>query len=428
MSKQIKRFSKTVLILLYLIVFFGKSIPAQENLPSSFPDRIILNLGQDATNAVAVTWRTAPDIPEGFCQLQPLSETRIDPQEGKIFKARTKTMVYKHENDPVIRSNHHSFVFTDLTPGTNYMYRVGVDGFWSEWLEFKTANNDNNVSFIYFGDPQNDIKSQWSRIIRRAYKNNPNCDFILYAGDIINHAGSDIQWDEWFNAGSFIYGSVPQVLTPGNHDYDKLTLDPHWNAQFTQQSNGPKGLEGTCFFADYENLKIISFDSATEGELEDENGYALLAQKAWLDSVLTINTKEWVIVTTHLPFYSPKESRDNDLLRKHFQPIIEKHNVDMVLTGHDHSYGRGMASDNPDVKPSVVYVVSVSGPKLYEAGNKKWMQQMGSHMQFFQNISIDDNLLKYQAFTANGELFDSFLLKKRRNGKNKMIDQKQKIN
>jgi hypothetical protein len=87
-----------------------------------------------------------------------------------------------------------------------------------------------------------------------------------------------------------------------------------------------------------------------------------------------------------------------------------------------------MASDNPEVKPSIVYVVSVSGPKLYEAGNKKWMQQKGSQMQFFQNISINKNQLKYQAYTASGKLFDSFLLKKRKNGTNKMIDQKSNIN
>lgn len=428
MNKQIKRFSKYGLSVIFLSLFLSVTISAQVNFPSSYPDRIILNLGQDATNSVAVNWRTNIDISEGFCQLQLLSDTRIDPKAGKSFKAITKTMKYIHENDPEISSNHHSYVFTDLTPGTNYMYRVGVKGFWSEWLEFATADKDNKVSFIYFGDPQTDIKSQWSRIVRKAYGYNPNCDFMLYAGDIINHAGSDIQWDEWFKAGSFIFGSIPQVLTPGNHDYDELVLDPHWNAQFTQTDNGPKGLEGTCFFADYENLKIISFDSAVEGELEDENGYALLAQKAWLDSVLSVNTKEWVIVTSHLPFYSPKESRDNVVIRKHFQPILEKHGVDLVLSGHDHSYGRGMQTDTPNGKASIVYVVSVSGPKLYDAGDKDWMQHKGSQLQLFQNISIQNNLLTYEAYTANGKLFDKFQLKKSKSGKNKFKDQKPTIN
>ncbi|MBT6767312.1 MAG: metallophosphoesterase, partial [Prolixibacteraceae bacterium] len=162
--------------------------------------------------------------------------------------------------------------------------------------------------------------------------------------------------------------------------------------------------------------------------LEDENGNDLKNQKIWLDSILTTNTKDWVIITTHLPFYSPKENRDNSTLRKHFQPILEKHGVDMVLTGHDHSYGRGMATDNPDMKPSIIYVVSVSGPKLYEAGNKEWMQQKGSFLQLYQTIRINDDVLEYEAFTANGTLFDKFILKKQRSGNNKMIEMKPQTN
>lgn len=356
-------------------------------------------------------------------QLTP--DGRINPLESKSFKAKTTTIKYEFEDEPVVEANQHSYIFTGLVPGQKYIYRVGNEGFWSEWLDLETPTKSNDeFSFIYFGDPQNDIKSQWSRIIRKAYKDVPDCSFMLYAGDIINRAGSDREWEDWFNAGSFIYGSVPQVFTPGNHDYIDLELDPHWATQFTQPTNGPKGLKETCFFVDYKNLRLISIDSATEGELEDENGNDLKSQKIWLDSILTVNTKDWVIVTTHLPFYSPKENRDNSNLRRHFQPILEKHGVDLVLTGHDHSYGRGMASDNPEIKPSIVYVVSVSGPKFYEAGNKDWMQRKGSFLQLYQKIRIKDNVLEYEAFTASGTLFDKFVLKKQKNGKNKMVEMK----
>ncbi|NQU33584.1 MAG: metallophosphoesterase family protein [Bacteroidetes bacterium] len=428
MNERLNRFSKFFLSISIICLCCTQAF-AQVNLASSYPDRIILNLAQDASTSVAVTWRTSTNILEGYCELQLNSGTRIDPKAGIVFLAETSTIEYSSEDESNIASNQHSYVFTDLIAGKSYLYRVGTEGFWSEWLEFSTPNTDNDeFSFIYFGDPQNDIKSQWSRIIRKAYQYNPNCSFMLYAGDIINNAGSDIQWDEWFKAGSFIYGMVPQFLTPGNHDYDGLTLDPHWNAQFTQPHNGPKGLEGTCFFIDYKNLRVISFDSAVDGELEHEDGYEVTSQKAWLDSVLKNNTKEWVIVTTHLPFYSPKESRDNELIRRNFQPILEKYGVDLVLTGHDHSYGRGTASDNLEMKPSIVYVVSVSGPKLYEAGDKDWMQQKGSMLQLFQNICIKSNVLTYEAFTARGELFDKFILKKRNNSSNKLVDKKPDIN
>ncbi|MEZ5106561.1 MAG: metallophosphoesterase family protein [Draconibacterium sp.] len=407
-------------ILLLVVTLVCNTVSGQVNNASKYPDRIILNLQQEASSSIAITWRTNKDINEGYVELQLLSSTKVDPKNTKSYKAVSIPVKYEYEGLEPVEAVQHSVVLSNLIEGEKYMYRVGTDTYWSEWLEFRTPNTNPEFSFIYFGDPQSDLKSQWSRVVRKAYQYSPDCSFMLYAGDVINNAGNDVQWDEWFKAGSYILGSVPQVLTPGNHDYDDLVIDPHWKYQFNQPKNGPEEVKGTCFFVDYKNLKLISFDSATELELEDENGKALQSQKIWLDSVLTANTKEWVIVTTHLPFYSPKASRDNATLRKHFQPILEKHGVDLVLTGHDHSYGRGMASDNPDIKPSIVYVVSVSGPKLYDAGTKEWMTKSIGHKQLFQEITIDGNRLDFKTFSADGELCDHFELLKKKNGNNKL--------
>ncbi|MBW6535913.1 MAG: hypothetical protein K0B11_12970 [Mariniphaga sp.] len=113
------------------------------------------------------------------------------------------------------------------------------------------------------------------------------------------------------------------------------------------------------------------------------------------------------------------ENRDNKHLRENFQPILEKYKVDLVLSGHDHSYGRGRYTDNPANSHKVMYVVSVSGPKMYEAGDKDWMEHSGAFKQLYQVISIDGNELNYESFTADGELFDRFSLKKKKNGKTK---------
>lgn len=414
------RFFYVLMLLLTIVV---NHVFSQINAPSSHPDRIILNMSSNAEKSIAVTWRTDTSVTESFCELHPITGGRIIPEKIKSFKANISTVKYEYEGEPTIEANQHSIVLNDLTPGNKYLYRVGGNNKWSGWLEFQIPSNEyDRFSFVYFGDPQTDIKSQWSRVIRKAYNTVPDCAFMLYGGDIINRAGRDLEWDEWFGAGSFIYGTVPQVFTPGNHDYDDLELDSHWRSQFTQPGNGPKEVKGTCFFIDYKNLKIISIDSAVESELEDENGDALKSQKAWLDSVLSVNTKEWVILTTHLPFYSTKDTRDNPQMRKHFQPILEKYNVDLVLTGHDHSYGRGFASENPGIKSKIMYVVSVSGPKMYEAGSKDWMQFKGGNLQLFHEITIDGNTLGFKAFSADGELFDQFSLRKSNNGKKKFIE------
>lgn len=406
------------------VVLFGSNFAAgQINSASKNPDRIILNTAQDASTGLAITWRTDNSVSEGFCELQELTGSKINPANTKTFKAKTTSVKYEYEGEATIDANQHSCVLTGLIPGRKYLYRVGYEDNKSEWLEFSQPQNDKSrFSFVYFGDPQTDLKSQWSRVVRKAYNTVPDCSFMLYGGDIINRAGRDVEWYEWFEAGSYIFASVPQVLTPGNHDYNDSQIDPHWKYQFTQPVNGPKEVKGTCFFVDYKNLKIISIDSATESELEDENGAALKSQKLWLDSVLTANTKDWVIVTTHLPFYSPKESRDNPQVRKNFQPILEKHKVDLVLTGHDHSYARGTASDDASVKPTVMYVVSVSGPKLYEPGDKNWIQFKGGNLQLFQVITIEDNKLDFKAYTAGGDLFDQFAIKKNKQGKGRFTE------
>ena len=92
--------------------------------------------------------------------------------------------------------------------------------------------------------------------------------------------------------------------------------------------------------------------------------------------------------------------------------------VDLVLTGHDHTYGRtwklvdGVRVD--DNQPGTIYVVSVSGPKAYPLTSpyKNLMAKCGEKVQWFQEISVEGKTLHYTAFTADGSIYDSFDLKK----------------
>lgn len=409
-------------IVCLFLLFAG--IHSQEALAQSvLPERIVLTLTANPENSVAITWRTTKSETENFCEYQKAVSGRINPAESITLKAKTTAATYDWGTDAQVEVNQHSCVIGNLLPGAKYIYRVGSSKGWSEWFQMQMPDETAaQFSFIYFGDPQVDLRSQWSRVIREAYRQTPECRFMLYAGDIINRAGRDDEYQQLFDAASFIFPTVPQIMTPGNHDYRDRVIDPHWNSQFTFPQNGPAGLKGSCYFVDYQNLRLISIDSAAGDELEDENGYEMTIQKAWLDSVLRTNTQKWVIVTTHLPFYSTKDTRDNPQLRKHFQPILEKYKVDLVLTGHDHSYGRGRASDSAAVKPTVVYVVSVSGPKIYPAGTKTWMEYKGDNRELFQKIRIDENNLLYQSVTVTGDIFDQFRITKKLNGQSKFVE------
>lgn len=394
--------------------------------PSRQPDRVILNLSEDAGTSLAINWRTDTTVGHGFVEYA-ISTAGPEFADRVIrINAESEALTTKHLEEPTVKAHYFSAVIKGLTGGQKYVYRVGTEGAWSEWYQVQMPDlNSGKLSFIYFGDAQNDLKSMWSRVIREAYKTVPQVDFMLHAGDLINRHDRDAEWGEWFYAGGFIHATVPSVMTPGNHEYGKgVILSPQWRPQFNLPTNGPKGLEETCYAINFPNLKIISLDA----EQIDESPYYLEKQAVWLDSVLTNDPRKWTAITFHYPVFSTSPNRDNPKLRHRFKPIFDKHRVDIILQGHDHAYGRGMVDNVPtgyslnDKRSGTMYVVSVSGPKMYDVSNDAWMDRKARNTQLFQIISIDDDVLSFQSFTANGELYDAFDLKKRKGKLNQLIN------
>lgn len=404
-----------------------KVIPSEKLLfPSRDPDRVILNLTENPETSIAVNWRTDTTVTLGVVEWALATAGPEFLTSVKKVEANKEFLRVVREGDPTVAANYFSATVEGLIPGKKYVYRVGTDGAWSEWHQVQMPDpSKNKLSFIYFGDAQNDVKSMWSRVIREAYKTLPKVDFMLHAGDLINRHDRDVEWGEWFYAGNFIHATVPSVMTPGNHEYGKgVILSPQWRRQFNLPLNGPKGLEETCYVVNYTNLKVVSLDA----EQIDESPFFLEKQRLWLDSILTEDPREWTAITFHYPVFSTKPNRDNENLRNKFKPIFDKHKVDIVLQGHDHAYGRGMVNNIPtgkklkDKTSGTMYVVSISGPKMYDISNDPWMQRKARNTQLYQVISIDKDKLSYDAFSADGELYDAFDLIKSRKKINKLVN------
>ncbi|UAB83243.1 metallophosphoesterase family protein [Zunongwangia sp. SCSIO 43204] len=409
------------------------TIPAHKLLyPSKVPDRIIANVPEDAATMIAVNWRTNQQINNAVLEVAVATDgPEFQLGDIKCVNAKTEVFENKHvkHNEPLVKANYHSASITGLEPKTTYVYRVGSnelegDTLWSEWFQYTTASDKTGeeFSFIYFGDAQNQVKSMWSRVIRNSYRKFPSVDFMLHAGDLINDHDSNLQWGEWFYSGSFIHATVPSIMTPGNHEYKDTTLTPLWQPQFNLPKNGPKGISEiseTTYAVDYQDLKVISID-CINFDRKDEHREA---QVQWLDSILKNNTKKWTALTMHFPLYTPAQKReDNAVLIEHLKPLIDKYKVDLVLQGHDHTYARGQISNKKSGVTTMsdagtIYAVSVSGPKMYESTDKKWIERRGEFTQLFQIITIKGNKLSYEAYTPIGTLYDAFDLTKTGNKK-----------
>jgi 3',5'-cyclic AMP phosphodiesterase CpdA len=221
---------------------------------------------------------------------------------------------------------------------------------------------------------------------------------------------------------------LPSVATPGNHEYDKpenqpRTFSKHWQQIYTFPANSPaeKFRERTYFF-DYQGVRFVSVDSPAIGE-NNEDGALILN---WLEQTLASNPNQWAVVFTHYPVYSCSQGRDNEKYRDGMKTILEKHGVDIVLQGHDHTYCRGQNLENSgkNARNYPVYVVSVAGPKMYGLNTSFWSDRMASNTQLYQHISFNGNVLNYQSFTVAGDLYDEFRIEKDKKGKNRFVESK----
>ncbi len=373
-------------------------------------DHIILTWTGDPATTQAVTWRSRVDDKISVAEIAAAKASPDFVKTARQISAATSSL--KINNKYVY---YHSVNFTGLDPNTLYAYRVGNGDIWSEWFQFRTAaNKAEPFSFLYFGDAQNNIFSLWSRTIRAAIMEAPKARFMIHAGDMVGRQNYDREWNEWFKAGGWIFATIPSIPAVGNHEYNKYrdkrrSLSKFWRPQFTLPQNGISGLEETNYYLDYQDTRFVVLNSNVKIE----------QQGHWLEKVLKRNPGLWTVVVFHHPVYSSIRGRDNQMVRKHWEPLLDKFKVDLVLQGHDHVYSRGRSPGKAD---GPVYITSVSGPKMYNLARAEWMDQAGGNMQLFQVVSISKTVLSYKSITVTGAVFDAFDLVKKQCNDSELID------
>ncbi|NLA43664.1 hypothetical protein GX865_06010 [Candidatus Saccharibacteria bacterium] len=405
--------------------------PATVHRPTAVPDRIILTPTETPETSQSVTWRTSNEVTSPQVQWA---------LSGPTVPSGWQT-VAAHSNDefdtalgyPVA---HHSATMEGLDAGATYVYRVGDGETWSEWLEFTTASETaGGFSFLVQGDAQNDNKAYTSRTFRAAFEARPYARAVVHAGDLIDTETSDSEWGEWHEAAAFSNQYLNVIASTGNHEYyPGPELAKHWGAQFEYPLNGPADqptLAETVYYVDYQGVRFISLDS-TQAMRADSRA----SQTAWLEEVLAENPNDWTVVSFHHPIFSVTSGRNNQTIRDAWLPVFEQYDVDLVVQGHDHAYGRGNLIANEQNLPDGVsaedahtgpgYLVSVAGPKMYvpdPAETNNWitndanLRKVGRDVQLFQTVDVtDDGRMHVEARTVDGAVFDAFTITQHEDG------------
>lgn len=350
---------------------------AADAIDPGVADRIVLAPTADATTGVTVTF------------LSDASDATVE-YRGDGGATGTAATAVKGTGES---GSHHSATIDGLQPGTAYEYRIvtgGDDGAAGQWRSFVTAAQSGPMDMIFWGDAQNGLTDEWAVSAQAAIAGVPDATLMLQSGDMIDQAHSDEEWGQWYRSMGDAAATTPLLTALGNHE---LSIDPAATAfrnHFTHPANGPASLNNSTYYVDHQNVRIITLTA---------NGLFLDAQAAFLEEALASNPHEWSMVMFHQPVHNGTTNRNDTTYGEVFTEIIERHDVDLVLNGHDHTYARGHKTDNvvDGVNTGPVYLVATAGSKYYPTAeeNPAWSGQgadrtvWAAETSTYQRITLD---------------------------------------
>ncbi|MFG1667325.1 purple acid phosphatase family protein [Streptomyces sp. Y7] len=259
-----------------------------------------------------------------------------------------------------------------LRPGTTYYYGVGHDGFdpaapknRATIASFRTAPaSPETFTFTAFGDQG--VSEAAATNDKLLLSQDPA--FHLHAGDICyaNVKGSGEEsdaydpgfWDGYLKQTESVAKSVPWMVTTGNHDMEAWYSPDGYGGQLARWSLPDSGFDartapGVYSFV-YGNVGFVALDANDVSyEIPANRGHTDGRQTKWLDERLgelrAAKGVDFVVVFFHHCAYSTSSHASDGGVRAEWVPLFARHQVDLVINGHNHVYERTDAIKNGEV-------------------------------------------------------------------------------
>ena len=279
-----------------------------------------------------------------------------------------KTVKYKYISHKALAEN--------LTPGTEYSWRVGYTGHWSPIAQFRTADeNQGEYSFIYMSDShiQDQEYIDYARRCAIAAVNTvPEARFCVFPGDFVEdgEAGnSEWEWERWFEESMEpVIKHMPIVPTDGNHDDSpNLNYTYHFNTDntFNQTYKKPQ-FEGIIYSFVYGDVLFLVY--SMQDYWRDDYNPDLLSS-AYLENhvgpwfyqqVIANPDTKYRVSLSHFNLFSGSDHSTDaapPMFRNCMLPVFKDCEIDVALQGHDHTY-EVIGPVNPDDCTPIMSAIS----------------------------------------------------------------------
>ena len=387
-----------LLPVLFTLILTGLCLPVIFASPDEASDPPVhVHLGwndSDASHTMTITWQTNTPSSGNLVLYDTVPRGSI---EEYTYQEEGTNHTYRYASGHI-----HVVELTDLAPDTTYYFVCGgSEGGYSEERSFHTAPAiPSKIRFVIGGDSRSQPAIR-DDVSKAAAKLDPA--FIVHTGDFVDMGGDQRLWNDWFTSMDELWVgpsglTIPVIPVHGNHEQHAH----HYLAQF------PLPGEGYWYSVDYgPTLHIVVLDSEQD-DLDE--------QAAWLDEDLSSHSDStWKIVAVHRPLLSASEHGGDPKLVEKIAPVLDKHHVDVVFSGHDHDYERtypvnftaSSTSPQPSPENGTIYIVSAGwGAPLYESGKDWWTAYSDSLYHFTLVTIYPNNTLHLEAIDLEGKTFD----------------------
>ena len=314
----------------------------------------------------------------------------------------------------------------NLTPETNYEYRLVSEKSASDWHSLKTAGAS-TFKCLIFPDSQSSDYSDWENLAQTAATLNPDAAFFINMGDIVDNGEDHTQWQAWFNDVEGIIDRIPFAPLMGNHEtYDqnwKVRLPEAYLHYFALPDNDSKDFSRYYYDFDYGDVHFMALNSQWD-ETEDFKPGLMEKQKTWLRESCSRSTKRWKIALIHKDVLQyritkrPERKEGISSLGMNFMPLFDELGVDVVFTAHLHTYrNRGHIRNFQRDNGGPLYILTgVAGNVRYpglwidHALDEKVAPQ--PETDNYLTLEANENRLTIKCFLPDGQEIDQAVVEK----------------
>ncbi len=164
-------------------------------------------------------------------------------------------------------------------------------------------------------------------------------------------------WKLWFDEQAPLTGAAVYQPVLGNHDVGEGLQDPSYHLTLFPTGNASTSPEWTIRYGD---LVVVGVWSTSEMQVPPRGS-------AYLERALAENADaRWRVVAMHAgPYGTSSEHGSACLTRAALEPVLRRHAVDLVLSGHGHNYERTFPSRDGSATSRDPRAYSQDGETIY---------------------------------------------------------------